>query len=104
MVQIKPTKSYNKEGQQKDRMPFEYAHTRKPGYQYSWDWAPFMNTLGIWLPVRLYFYQEVKLDYVWIRAEEIKQSQAILEFVIALEGISADERLNGYSVQIARYD
>lgn len=37
-------------------MPFDYAHTRKPCYQYSWDWAPFMNTLGIWKNVYLEMY------------------------------------------------
>jgi len=48
-------------------MPFEYAHTRKACYQYSWDWAPYMNTLGIWQPVSLVFYSDVKIDYVWAR-------------------------------------
>jgi beta-mannosidase len=55
-VHIKSTKSHDNAGQQTDRMPFDYAHTRKACYQYSWDWAPYMNTLGIWLPVEMNFF------------------------------------------------
>jgi hypothetical protein len=32
-------------------MPFKYAHTRKACYQYSWDWAPELVTMGIWRDV-----------------------------------------------------
>ena len=66
-VEINPTKTFDDIGQSRDRMPFAYAHTRKAGYQYSWDWAPFMNTLGIWKDVYLEFFDQVKIDYVWIQ-------------------------------------
>ena len=70
-VKVKSTKTHDGMGQKNDRMPFEYAHTRKACYQYSWDWAPYMNTIGIWLPVSLVFYEEAKLDYVWVRMSKI---------------------------------
>lgn len=52
-------------------MPFDYAHTRKPCYQYSWDWAPFMNTLGVWKNVYIESYDRVSIDYVWIQLQEL---------------------------------
>lgn len=66
-------------------MPFEYAHTRKACYQYSWDWAPYMNTMGIWLPVHINFYDEIKLDYVWIRNQELSENKAKLDIVTVLD-------------------
>jgi len=51
----------------RNRMPFIYAHTRKAAYQYSWDWAPYLNTLGIWKNVYLEYYQDIKFNYVWVR-------------------------------------
>lgn len=87
-------------------MPFDYAHTRKACYQYSWDWAPYMNTLGIWLPVELVLFDEAKLDYVWARIEKITPSVAMLDFVIALDGVKSDEDLTpkGLTVKIIRVD
>lgn len=52
-VIINSTNQKDNEGQQTNAMPFVYAHTRKACYQYSWDWAPFLNTLGIWKRVYL---------------------------------------------------
>ena len=69
-------------------MPFEYAHTRKACYQYSWDWAPYMNTMGIWKPARLEFYNGAKINYVWIRDKLITPSKAVLNFAIVLESSS----------------
>lgn len=47
-------------------MPFVYAQTRKAAYQYSWDWAPYLNTMGIWKPAYLITYTHA-IDYVWAR-------------------------------------
>lgn len=65
-------------------MPFVYAHSRKAAYQYSWDWAPNLNTLGIWKPVYVQYYNAVKIDYVWIRNRVIKNAEAVLNFAIAI--------------------
>jgi hypothetical protein len=69
-------------------MPFDYAHTRKASYQYSWDWAPYMNTLGIWLPASIVFYNLAKFEYVWIRNKELTQQKAILDFTFALDRVT----------------
>lgn len=46
-----------------------------------------MNTIGIWLPVYMHFYEEVKIDYIWIRNKELTQVKAELDIVLALEEI-----------------
>lgn len=84
-VHIKSTKPWDNEQQRQERMPFDYAHTRKACYQYSWDWAPYMNTMGIWLPAHLHLYDQIKIDYVWIRNKKITHSQALLDVVLALD-------------------
>ena len=52
-VTIFPATSFDDKGQVSNKMPFRYAHTRKACYQYSWDWAPELVTLGIWKNVYL---------------------------------------------------
>jgi hypothetical protein len=52
-----------------------------------------MNTMGIWLPVHLHFYQEAKIDYIWIRNKEITQRRAVLDIVLALDSNSLDDIL-----------
>jgi beta-mannosidase len=84
-VIINSTNARDNLGQQVNAMPFAYAHTRKACYQYSWDWAPFLNTLGIWKRVYLESYQEVKFDYVWVRTRAISKLKATLNFAVALE-------------------
>lgn len=81
---IKSSNPVDSVGQGKDSMPFAYAHTRKPGYQYSWDWAPYLNTLGIWKKVYLESFNEVKIDYVWARTRSINKDKAVVNFAIAL--------------------
>lgn len=52
-IRLNSTNEKDNFGQQSNQMPFQYAHTRKACYQYSWDWAPYLNTLGIWKNIYL---------------------------------------------------
>lgn len=72
-------------------MPFKYAQTRKACYQYSWDWAPEMVTMGIWRNVELKVWDELRIDYVWIRNKVISTDLVILNFAVKLES----ERFKG---------
>ena len=81
-------------------MPFEYAQTRKACYQYSWDWAPYMNTLGIWLPVHVQYYNAVKIDYVWLRNKEITEKKAVIDIVLALD--QTEDKLQNVELKIRR--
>jgi beta-mannosidase len=98
-VRINSTKGFDQKGQQKDRMPFIYAHTRKACYQYSWDWAPYLVTAGLWKSVFLESYNEVKLNYVWVRTRAITKLKATLNFAIALE-IPNAEGVSGYHLRV----
>lgn len=33
------------------KLPQNFSFTRKPAYQYGWDWGPRILTVGIWKPV-----------------------------------------------------
>jgi hypothetical protein len=54
-VTISPSKVVNENRQILNRIPVSYGHafghTRKASYQYSWDWAPYLETMGIWKKV-----------------------------------------------------
>lgn len=63
-------------------MPFKYAHTRKACYQYSWDWAPQLVTMGIWRDVELKLWSGIRFDYVWVRNKIITKSKAVLNFAV----------------------
>lgn len=52
-IKLNSTNDEDTLGQQINQMPFQYAHTRKACYQYSWDWAPYLNTIGIWKDIYL---------------------------------------------------
>lgn len=72
-------------GQSSNPMPFPYAHSRKACYQYSWDWAPYLNTIGIWKKVYLESFNAVKIDYVWVRTRSITKEKAVINFAVALD-------------------
>lgn len=66
-------------------MPFIYAQTRKACYQYSWDWAPFMNTIGVWKDIYMVGYNKIMIEYVWARNKEIHSDYAIINFAVSLK-------------------
>lgn len=98
-VKIEPTTKHDNEGQRKDGMPFIYAHTRKACYQYSWDWAPELKTLGIWKAVYLESFNEAKIDYVWVRNRYISKKKATINFAIALNS-TASTLASPYKIKI----
>ena len=79
------TKNFDNSANSKNKMPFIYAHTRKACYQYSWDWAPFMNTIGVWKDIYFAGYNDVMIDYVWARNREVSEESAIVNFAVQLK-------------------
>ena len=53
--------------------------TRKAAYQYGWDWGPRLVTSGIWRPINLRFWNDVKFDDLYIIQKEISAKRAILK-------------------------
>ena len=54
-------------------------YVRKANYQYGWDWAPRLVTLGIWRPVRLEAYDGVRLDDAHVAQTHLDDQVAVLE-------------------------
>lgn len=84
-VLISPTEYFDSLGQSKNNMPFKYAQTRKACYQYSWDWAPELNTLGIWRDVQIRFWDNLRFDYVWVRNKILSPQKALLNFAAKMD-------------------
>ena len=50
--------------------------TRKPQYQYGWDWAPIIKTIGIWRNVSLLNYDVARLKDIFLETKSISDSLA----------------------------
>ncbi|WP_081958208.1 glycoside hydrolase family 2 protein [Polaribacter sp. Hel1_33_49] len=65
-------------------------YTRKAQFQYGWDWGPKLNTLGIWKPITLKAWDDLKFENIYIRQKEIDKDKALLSVEIIIE--SKDDR------------
>lgn len=67
--------------------------TRKAAYQYGWDWGPKLVTSGIWQPVLLHFWNDVKLMDIHIIQKNISQKNAKIKIdyeIVAAKKMNAD--------------
>ncbi len=53
--------------------------TRKPHYQYGWDWAPRLLTCGIWKPVYIVGWDKGRIDEAYIKQEKVTEQKAVVE-------------------------
>jgi len=53
-------------------------YIRKPKYQYSWDWAPRLVTIGLWRPVHLEAWDEARIDGFRVDQEAVGDAEARL--------------------------
>jgi len=53
-------------------------YTRKAPYHYGWDWGPRYVTEGIWLPVKLIAWDDLRIDNFHIRQQKISKDEAEL--------------------------
>ena len=60
-------------------------YTRKAPYQYGWDWGPRFVTMGIWKPVLLESWDEVRLEDFHIHQEKISSTVASLAAELEIE-------------------
>lgn len=58
--------------------------TRKAGYHYGWDWGPRLVTSGIWRPVYLQAWDDVKINDVYYRQTAVSARQAQLETIVEI--------------------
>lgn len=51
---------------------------RKAGYHYGWDWGPRFVTSGIWRPIVLEAWDDLRIENIFIRQKDITQQKAVL--------------------------
>ena len=81
-IEFTPTKII--EDQKKKEIPYALPEgnrifTRKAQFQYGWDWGPKYNTMGIWRPVYLEFWNSAKIEDVYIKQLRLTKEMAELE-------------------------
>ena len=62
----------------------EKVFTRKAQFQYGWDFAPRFVTCGIWKPIKLITWNQLKVESVYAFTKEIKDSTAKVDFVFEI--------------------
>ena len=67
----------------KDAMTQNFA--RKASYHYGWDWGPRYVTAGIWKPVRLESWDELRLADLHIAQDRVDRNEAALTAQIEIE-------------------
>ena len=82
-ISFKSASNYGKDEAKK--LPYtlpgdEKVFTRKAQYQYGWDWGPRFVTCGIYKPIKLHFWNEVKIEHVKYSQIELTDTKAVLEF------------------------
>lgn len=65
--------------------------TRKPQFQYGWDWGPKLNTSGIWREVYLESWNVAKLQDVYLKQLSLTDELAQLEAEISLANVLTSE-------------
>jgi beta-mannosidase len=58
----------------------EKVFTRKAEYQYGWDWSPRFVTCGIWRPVKISAWNDVKIEDIQVVQDILTDSLAELHF------------------------
>ena len=72
-------------------------YIRKPKYQYGWDWAPRIVTIGMWKPATLEAWDDARIDALRIEQEALGDSEARLlarASVIANRAYAAGVRID----------
>lgn len=69
---------------------------RTAGFEYGWDWGPRLVTFGIWRPVLLETWSDLRLADVWYIQKDINKKRARLRTVVEIESdvAQSDARLS----------
>lgn len=62
----------------------EKVFTRKAQYQYGWDWGPRLVTAGIYKPIKLHFWNNLKIETIHYEQNSLTDELAKLNFIITL--------------------
>jgi beta-mannosidase len=67
------------------QLPDPRGFTRKAPYQYGWDWGPKFVTSGIWQPVYLRGWDEIRIADLHVFTHEIHEKEAVLRIEMEIE-------------------
>ena len=70
---------------------------RKAGYHYGWGWGPRLVTSGIWRPVYIRAWSDLRINDVFIEQKEVGAGRAVIAGHVELD---ADKDMNGVLVTI----
>jgi beta-mannosidase len=73
-------------------------YTRKAPYSFGWDWGPRFVTAGIWKPVRIEAWEDVRLTDVFIRQTE--HSDDTVELEADVEILGSDDAAGSAKIEI----
>ena len=59
--------------------------TRKPQFQYGWDWGPSLNSYGIWKDVYLKTWDDAIISDIYIKQDSLTAIKAVLSADIIIE-------------------
>ncbi len=62
---------------------------RKAGYHFGWDWGPRLVTSGIWKPVRLEAWNDLKLEDVFYHQKNVTARQADVNVIVEISATKA---------------
>ena len=79
------------------QLPDKRAFSRKAPYQYGWDWGPRFVTSGIWKPVYLRVWNEIKISNVYVSTLEIKDTEATILIEAEIEATEKKSAEISYS-------
>ena len=80
------------------QLPDKRAFSRKAPYQYGWDWGPRFVTSGIWKPVYLRVWNEIRISNVYVSTLEIKDTEATI--LIEAEIEATEKKSAEISIQV----
>ena len=59
--------------------------TRKPQYQYGWDWGPTIKTMGITKDISLVSYDKIRFKSVFLKTNSISEAKAEISAELSIQ-------------------
>ena len=73
---------------------------RKAGYHYGWDWGPRFVTSGIWRPVFLEAWDDLKIENVFVHQQSVTSRKAVITTHVE---VLADKDISGAKVSVKNH-
>lgn len=67
--------------------------TRKAWYHYGWDWGPRFVTCGIWRPVEIIAWNDLKINDIYVRQLNLEDNHADVETNLEIESNETGKRI-----------